>query len=257
MPKRSDCPMQSFDLDALLRYTPPEYVCERCCALLTGIPDGFAYRCPVCGVTYVPTDEYPTVGQYLSGRGLKLTHPDPILHGQRLALVARKAKASLAGQTMDYSPMRGLLEALNTAQHCVHFTTFGISAFLLGVIKMAAQRVAIRGIISGIKRDEMYRELTTYADDAPHLQTRVFTQDSQWFPHQKLLIVDGLIAFKGSANLTDIGWRKAAQGREVIEVITDMREVVELNNRFFSPVWAGFERSQAQSEQIYMSAAGR
>jgi phosphatidylserine/phosphatidylglycerophosphate/cardiolipin synthase-like enzyme len=147
------------------------------------------------------------------------------------------------------------MEALTLAKHCVHFTTFGISAIMLGAVKLAAQRVAVRGIISGIKRDEMYRELTTYADDSPLLQTRVFGQNSQWFPHQKLIVIDGMLAFKGSANLTDIGWRKAAQGQEVIEVITDLREVVELNNRYFSPVWIGFERSgNGVTEQITMAS---
>jgi hypothetical protein len=247
--------MHSFDIDTLLRYTPPEYVCERCYALLHALPDTDTYRCPVCTVMYVPTDEFPSAGAYLSARGLALRYDDAIAHGQRLALLARRARAAFSAQTTDYPPMRALMEALTLAKHCVHFTTFGISAIMLGAVKLAAQRVAVRGIISGIKRDEMYRELTTYADDSPLLQTRVFGQNSQWFPHQKLIVIDGMLAFKGSANLTDIGWRKAAQGQEVIEVITDLREVVELNNRYFSPVWIGFERSgNGVTEQITMAS---
>lgn len=246
--------MQSFDIDALLRYTPPQYVCERCFALLNALPETDAYRCPVCTVMYVPTNEFPSAGAYLAARGLALAYDDAVAHGQRLALLARRTRAALAAQTTDYPPMRALMEALTLAKHCVHFTTFGISAIMLGALKMAAQRVAVRGIISGIKRDEMYRELTTHADDAPLLQTRLFGQNSQWFPHQKLIIIDGMLAFKGSANMTDIGWRKAAHGQEVIEVLTDMREVVELNNRFFSPVWIGFERSANGATQITMAS---
>lgn len=242
--------MQSFDIDSLLRFTPAQYLCERCFALLPEIPDGLPYRCPVCGVMYLPTDEFPTPGAYLGARGLGITFEEPVTHAQNLALLARRARASLSGQTTDYPPMRALLEALTTARCCVHFTTFGISAFLLGVLKLAAQRVPVRGIISGIKRDEIYRDLTTHAGDAPLMQTRLFGQNSQWFPHQKIIIIDGMFAFKGSANMTDIGWRKAAQGREVIEVITDMREVIELNNRYFSPVWVGFDRQQAHAEEI-------
>ncbi len=242
--------MQPFDIDSLLRFAPPHALCERCCALLTSIPDALPYRCPVCGVMYLPTDDYPTAGHYLEARGLSMALADPVAHAQKLALLARRARASLNGQTTDYPPMRALLEALNTAQRCIHFTTFGISAFLLGALKLAAQRVPVRGIISGIKRDEIYRDLTTHAGDAPLMQTRLFGQDSQWFPHQKIIIIDGLFAFKGSANMTDIGWRKAAQGREHIEVITDMREVAELNNRFFSPVWVGFDRAEQPTEPI-------
>jgi phosphatidylserine/phosphatidylglycerophosphate/cardiolipin synthase-like enzyme len=246
--------MQPFDIDSLLRFAPPHALCERCCALLTAIPDALPYRCPVCGVMYLPTDDYPSAGRYLEARGLSMTLTDPVAHAQKLALLARRARAALNGQTTDYPPMRALLEALNTAQRCVHFTTFGISAFLLGALKLAAQRVPVRGIISGIKRDEIYRDLTTYAGDAPLMQTRLFGQDSQWFPHQKIVIIDSMFAFKGSANMTDIGWRKAAQGREHIEVITDMREVTELNNRFFSPVWIGFDRADQPTEPITMTS---
>jgi phosphatidylserine/phosphatidylglycerophosphate/cardiolipin synthase-like enzyme len=247
---------QSFDLDWLLRFAPPQFVCERCFALLGQIPQQTVYRCPQCGVAYVPTDDYPSVGQYLTARGLGLTFDDVIAHSQELATIARRARAGMAGDAPDYPPMRALFDVLNSAQRCVHFTTFGISALLVGALKMAAQRIDVRGIISGVKRDEMYRELTAYAHDAPRFSTRLFAQDSQWFPHQKIIIVDGLIAFKGSANMTDIGWRKAAQGREVIEVITDVREVTELNNRFFSAVWMGFEsRSGREESPITMASS--
>jgi hypothetical protein len=234
---------QGFDLDTLLRYTPPHYLCERCYAFLGDLPEGEGYRCPVCGVAYVPTGDYHYVGAYLAANGLALRYESSVVQGKRLALLARRARGALSGQTTDYPPMRAFLEALTLAQHCVHFTTFGISAFMLGALKLAAQRIAVRGIISGIKRDEMAREVTQFSDEAPLLQTRVFGQNGQWFPHQKLLVIDGMLAFKGSANLTDIGWRKAGSGGEVLEVVTDLREVVELNNRFFSPVWATFERS--------------
>jgi hypothetical protein len=245
---------QGFDLDSLLSFAPPQYLCERCCALLTAVPEQFAYRCPVCAVAYVPTDEHPSAAHYLAARGLALRHDDVLAHGRRLALIAQQARAGMQGQSPDYPPLRALLEALNTAQHCVHFTTFGISALLVGALKLAAQRIDVRGIISGIKRDEMFRELEGYASEAPRFRARLFSQDSQWFPHQKIVIVDGLLAFKGSANMTDIGWRKAAQGREVIEVITDVREVIELNNRFFSPVWIGFE-GRAARDEAHSSAA--
>ncbi len=59
-----------------------------------------------------------------------------------------------------------------------------------------------------------------------------------------MIIIDGLLAFKGSANLTLSGWRKAAQGRDVIELVTDLKEVVDLNNRYFSPIWAEFQNTQ-------------
>jgi hypothetical protein len=55
--------------------------------------------------------------------------------------------------------------------------------------------------------------------------------------HQKLVIIDGLLAFKGSANLTLNGWRKAAKGLDLVEVVTDVNEVTQLHNEYFSPAW--------------------
>jgi len=57
-------------------------------------------------------------------------------------------------------------------------------------------------------------------------------------PHQKLVVIDGLMAFKGSANLTQTAWRKAEIGYDEIEVVTNVEKVIDLHNRYFSPVWA-------------------
>jgi len=204
-------------------------------------------------VEYVPTDAYPTAADYLAARGLRLETPDIFAHSRNLARIARDLRASLNGSAPDYPPMRGLLEALTQARHFVHFTTYGISALLLGSLKAAAHRVDIRGVVSGVKNEGVYRELTAFRDEAPRLQTRVFQQDGQYFPHQKMIVIDGLMAFKGSANMTDFGWRKAAHGREVIEIVTDVSEVIDLHNRYFSPIWASFETSDEENTAIVMA----
>jgi phosphatidylserine/phosphatidylglycerophosphate/cardiolipin synthase-like enzyme len=236
--------MSSFDINSLLHFAPPEFMCERCCALLTHVSQTTSpLRCPVCGVAYVPTEDYPYPADYLTARGCAIAFDDLIDHSRKLARIAYALRHSLHSKadTNDYPPMRALLQTLNNAQHFIHFTTFGMSALLLGALKLAAQRIDVRGIVSGIKHESMLRELTEYPDEAPRLQTRIFQTEGQFYPHQKLIIVDGLVVFKGSANMTDFGWRKAAQGREVIEVVTDVNEVVSLHNRFFAPVWASFE----------------
>jgi phosphatidylserine/phosphatidylglycerophosphate/cardiolipin synthase-like enzyme len=240
-----------FDIDSLLRFTPPQFLCANCYAVMQPTPDVRAGRCPVCRVNYVPTAEFPACADYLHAHGLALHFDDPLDHGRRLAEIARSARAALADPDSDYPPMRALLSGLANARQFVHFTTYGISALLLGAIKMTAQTTPVRGIISGVKSETLQRELTQHHDEAPLLETRLFAQDSQWFPHQKIIVIDGLLAFKGSANLTDFGWRKAAQGREVIEVVTDVGEVVDLHNRFFSAVWSDV---QAKRDQIVMSS---
>ncbi len=240
--------MNSFDIDSLLRFTPPEFLCERCFALLTdGTP-----RCPVCGVQYVATGAFTDYGSYFVARGLDARFDNLIEHSRRLAQIAQRTRHSLAARDASYPPMRGLLESLLQAEHFIHFTTYGISALLLGAIKMAALRVDVRGVISGIKHDTLYRELTEHENESPRLNVRLFQNEAQYFPHQKIVVIDGLMAFKGSANLTDFGWRKAAQGREVIELVTDVGEVTELHNRFFSPVWASFQPA-ANDDRILMT----
>jgi phospholipase D-like protein len=266
--------MHSFDIDTLLRFTPPEYLCEQCYALLPDWGEASAeQRCPVCGVEYIPTDEFPSANRYLQSRGLHLHYADVIGHTQQLARIARRMRETLAavptnsaaptpapanGAAGGYPPMRALLESLQTAEHFVHFSTYGLSALLLGALKMTAQRVPLRGLVSGVKNDAMIRELTAYEDEAPQLQLRLF-QDAQFTPHHKIVVIDGLLAFKGSANMTDYGWRKAAQKLEVVEVVTDVAEVVRLHNHFFSPAWVSMASAgmngDAPPEQIVMASA--
>jgi hypothetical protein len=67
--------------------------------------------------------------------------------------------------------------------------------------------------------------------------------------HLQLVVIDGLCAFKGSANLTQTAWRSAAQGMDHVEVVSNIEEVASLHNRLFSPVWG---RMSNISEQINM-----
>lgn len=236
----------SFDLDSLLRFSPPRFLCESCYALLHEVNGA----CPVCGARYIPTDEFPTSAGYLAHKGLDLQFNDLIEHCRDLAQIARRTRESLAAPQPFYLPMRALFAALQTAEQFVHFTTYGISAMLLGALKLTAQRVDVRGVVSGVKTENILRELTDYTEEAPHLNIRLFPNESPYFPHQKIIVVDGLLAFKGSANMTDFGWRKAAHRREVIEPVTDVAEVVDLHNRFFSPVWS----HNAAPDKILMTA---
>lgn len=226
---------QGFDIDSLLRFAPPAYLCERCHALLVDVG---RVVCPVCGVQYIATDKYPMPGAYLRAKGLELHYKDLIEHSQQLARIARRTRESLLSPRGQYPPIRALFEALQNAEKFVHFTTYGISVLILGALKLTAQRVDVRGIVSGIKHEAVLREITEHQDEAPRLKLQVYPNDSAYFPHQKIVVIDGLLAFKGSANLTDFAWRKAAQGREVIEPVTDVSEVIDLHNRYFSPVWA-------------------
>lgn len=230
-----------FDIDTLVGFQPPAYLCPRCRALLPALRDVPPRRCPACLLAF-PEDAAERTSAFTTAKlVLHRRDADTLYHAQRLAQIARAARESLRAFNPEYPPMRALLEAFSTARYCIHFTTYGISAMLLGALKLASMRVQVCGIISGVKHDTMYKEVHDYAGETPDLQLRIFQNDSAYFPHQKLIVIDGLLAFKGSANMTDFGWRKAAHGREVIELVTELNEVADLHNRFFSPVWAQFE----------------
>ena len=110
------------------------------------------------------------------------------------------------------------------------------------------------GIVANVD-ERALAELTLFQEDVPAKRFEIvhFLRGEAWeeFPHQKLIVIDGLLAFKGSANMTTLGWRKAAKGRDHVEVVSKVGEVIELHNKLFSPVWAA--RSKVGS-QVMMDA---
>lgn len=140
--------------------------------------------------------------------------------------------------------MAGLLKAMNLAKKFIHFISLGISHQFLGALKTVSQGIPVKGIVS-LTSSQTYQlpELSNYTHESPNLEIKpmcetIFNWDR--IPHQKLIVIDGLIAFKGSANLTLTAWRKAERNLEEIELITNLEEVIYLHNRYFSPVWADF-----------------
>jgi hypothetical protein len=252
-----------FDIASLRAFAPAEFQCEKCLALLKGdlyfesLCLDQHITCPLCRVIYRPTEAYPAKAwnDYLNMRQLTcLNAKEALAQAHRLAEIAecmgfyQLPTAQRNGYTDShaYPPLRGLLNALRVAQKFVHFTTYGgIPHLLIGALKVTAQCVRVRGIVSGTQGEVLSEgtvaELTNYRDEAPDMDVKIYDPSfTGWaaMPHQKLIIIDGLLAFKGSANLTLAGWRKAAQGRDTVEVVTDVDQVIELNNRLFAPIWA-------------------
>jgi phosphatidylserine/phosphatidylglycerophosphate/cardiolipin synthase-like enzyme len=215
--------------------------------------------CPICRVVYLPTERFPDydweryINRYSKSLGPScLNAQDALAQAQQLAKIDEaigfdQQQIFQPGPLdMAYTPLRGLLKALSIAQKFVHFTTYGgIPHLLIGALKVTAQRVRVRGIVSGARGEVLSEgtvsELTNYRDEAPEMHVKIYDPSLTGFaamPHQKLIIIDGLLAFKGSANLTLAGWRKAAEGRDTVDVVTDVDQVIELNNRLFAPIWA-------------------
>lgn len=240
--------MGSFDIDSLLRFSPAQYLCEKCCALWLKVPVDFnrnVVECMTCGVEYTASQPYAVMREsrlYFDDVARKIQFKDTIAHSRRLAGIAQSMRYREKDTSFPYLPMRGLMEALDAAQQFVHFVTYGMSLQMVGTLRMAALRVPVRGVVSNANSD-IVKEFKQFADESPKLDVHVIERSDRrddWstIPHHKIIIIDGLLAFKGSANLTVDGWRKAANGLDSVEPVTDVNEVIALNNRQFSPIWA-------------------
>lgn len=163
---------------------------------------------------------------------------DVLEHATSLGSIASWMRALVKNECPG-SVVETLFDAFTRARHFIHFSTFGISLTFIGALKLAAQSVDIRGIVSN-PSSFCLSELTEFPDEAPRFKAHVFGTSNpiRDVPHQKLIVIDGLLAFKGSVNLTVEGWRKVEKGLDMLEVVTDVQEVVSLHNSYLSPIWA-------------------
>lgn len=235
-----------FDIKSLINFKPPKFLCENCYAILNEIynlhkKEENIYICPICHVQYVPTEDCKTLGKYLQSKDLSISWNHPLEHADKLATLILHLQFSLEEESSFAPPLKKLYDLFLSAKKFIHITSYGLSWQFIGILKIIARRVPIRCIISNASRS-MIDDLTTNHYESPKLDFKFFERSDkpeEWAnsPHHKLIIIDGLIAIKGSANLTEMGWRKAAKGKELIEVVADLEQVKQLNNSLFSPTW--------------------
>lgn len=241
--------MPGFDITSILDFNPPRYICPACRGLMPTYnvnfkPEPAEYSCPVCAVKYDVAIEFVddpdwnpswniSTHDYFKRHGLVLDHDDLLSHATVLAKVIRDSRARRPWPTM-----RTFFEVVSRARYFVHFTSWGISHIMIGALKMTSMRVPVYGFVSNVEA-HVRAELMDYPTEAPGLTAQVIPSSQGIYdaPHQKLLIIDGLVAFKGSTNLTNAGPRRADRALDISEAVTDFAEVTELNNKYFAPVW--------------------
>jgi hypothetical protein len=233
----------TLDILSLLNLEQPLAQCQKCLAILPKLARNHKQQiyCSHCGVEYIVNSKFPieVVRSHFRKQRLYINDIDDIFeHCKRLASIAHRIQQN----TPDYPPIRGLLEAYKQAKRFIHVNSWGISREFLMTLKLVAQDIPVRGIIS-LSPDQnwLLDELHNYKNEAPNLQIKTICASSDnWdnLPHQKLIVIDGLLAFKGSANLTLAAWRKAQWNYDEVEVVTDVAKVINLHNRYFSSVWA-------------------
>lgn len=244
-------PATSLNLDYLeevLADTSIDRICPRCSS---GHTDHSHPLCPVCHVRYVPAVQNVDVQieQFLLTR-----HPSPwkprhinqawslrfLNHCLNLGSLAMQARRR------EVPPHKTLLRALEVAQAFVHCTSFGpFHPDIEQTLVKVAQHVPVRGIIANadsctvehlVHLNHQHTLLTLKPQRGP-----VYLGDVQY---QQLFIIDGLIAFRGSANDMLFEIHDPLPRKGVLDVITESDAIFALHNRFFSPLWAQESKEQ-------------
>lgn len=241
--------MPGFDITSILDFKPPQYVCPNCRGLFrtlrTEIDSStgkrvLRYYCPICSSEYIKGEWETSLEpySYLRSSGHTIQYgKDLFEHARTLASLIVEAKGNATWKE-PWPTMRLFFEVLARSRYFVHFGSWGISHLMIGALKLTSMKVPVFGFVSNVE-DHARQELIEFPNEAPNLHAHVIQpQQGAWdAPHQKLIVVDGLLAFKGSTNLTNRAIRKADRGLDLSESITDFEKVSDLNNRYFAPVW--------------------
>ncbi len=244
-------PQQGFGLH------PAQYWCRRCLALWQVPLQGCwqdnrdqVWVCRVCGARYVPAHAYGVEHWDRAARDavmpLRRRIDNMAEHGRQLLLIAATMQRGRAGSP----PLQALLEALSHARAFIHFVSVGISQIMLGMLKVAAQRVPVRGVVLGHVDEDIISELRDAEHDIPELAIEFWHHSpprAPWPWHQTLVVIDGLLAFKGVVGAPQTsGWQALYAA---LQAITGIHEVIHLHNAYFSSLWG---RMSSIGDQIVM-----
>lgn len=144
----------------------------------------------------------------------------------------------------QYRPLNYLIQALTKAEYFIHVATESIDGFFLGLLAMKYFEHDIEMRVMVWHPQKIYPDLKRLMDhsiifkgyerrERPLARGILIATVSE--VHQKLIIIDGCMAFKGSANATLDGWTR--QG-ELIEFVNDSSSIRQLNRRYFAEFMA-------------------
>jgi len=139
-----------------------------------------------------------------------------------------------------YRPLDYLIQSLNRTKHFIHIVTESIDGFFIGMLAMKYYESDIEIHIIVWHPQKMYPDLKRLMEHSVFIKgyergVRPFARgilvETISEAHQKLIILDGCIAFYGSANTTLDGWTRLG---ELIRFTNDQEEIQNLNRNFFS-----------------------
>lgn len=214
-----------------------------------------AYRCPVCRekftinftnfveersthpTIYSKEEQYEkAVDDYFTIDGVGMVH----LFDEHYNLSHLVKMGWLAKRFNETKDVNYLIQAISEAEYFIHFATFSFDLFFYGIFTIASQDIPVKGIIGKELRDwkkDILKEGPDANERLKHSRGReIYFDRADKFNkvHQKVLIIDGLIAFSGSMNLTSNGVKNLKQGKESFEAESVIEKVKEKDHRLFA-----------------------
>lgn len=158
---------------------------------------------------------------------------------------ALSMKKSMPNTTFDSikpqnRPLNYFLRCLNRTKYFINIATESIDGFFLGMLATKVFDSDIEVHVIVWHPQKIYQDLRRLMDHAVFIRgyekgvrplMRGITIDTISEAHQKLIIIDGQIAFLGSANATLDGWTRSG---EIIQFETDIDKIQNLNHTYFS-----------------------
>ena len=163
----------------------------------------------------------------------------------KLQRFAESMKQEFPRQLFDdprpqYRPLNYYIQAFNMTRHFINITTESIDTFFLGMLAMKFYQSDIEIHVAVWHPQKIYPKLRRLMDHSIFLKQykgaiRPFARgikiDTISETHQKLIVLDGAIAFHGSMNASFDGWTRDG---EMPRFETDRDEIESLNRTFFS-----------------------
>ncbi|MFC1932619.1 hypothetical protein ACFLXU_03180 [Chloroflexota bacterium] len=143
-----------------------------------------------------------------------------------------------------YRPLNYLLDALKLAKNFVNIATESMDAFFLGVLCLKQSEPEIEQRVMLWHPQRLYEDLGQLMNHSMVIKgfqkrenviSRGLLIATVSKAHQKLFVIDGVVAFKGSANASLDAWTD--QGN-IIDLVTNPISIQTLNRRYFASYMA-------------------
>jgi len=126
---------------------------------------------------------------------------------------------------LDSPNLRTIISAISNAKYFIHIATESLDRFFAGMLTIKAEQGCDVKAVFWRQKDNHLKKLVEQNWEMSNKIRRYHGT------HQKLIIIDGIVAFKGSANATFDGWTRYSEMRETD---TNLSKIKILNEEYFA-----------------------